>query len=61
MRCTECGWPLSEGETISTHRTSEGQVSYLRCPCGAIAVRLRQPPPSTPVIDVVVGRGLTAG
>jgi hypothetical protein len=42
MRCTECGWPLAETELVSTHRTSEGFVSYRRCMCGRITIQLRE-------------------
>jgi len=40
MRCTECGWPLAETELVSTHRTSEGFVSYRRCICGGFTIQL---------------------
>ena len=40
MRCSACGWPATEAEVLSRHRTSEGIVSYLRCVCGELTVRL---------------------
>lgn len=42
-RCPRCGWPtLAEGGAarLSRHATSAGQLSYLRCVCGARLVVL---------------------
>jgi hypothetical protein len=34
---------------LSRHRTSEGMVSYLRCVCGELTVRLDPPVGAAPV------------
>jgi hypothetical protein len=40
--CPTCGWPESDVyEVLSRHFTSEGVVTYSRCVCGEIQVRLR--------------------
>ncbi|WP_067548090.1 hypothetical protein [Nocardia crassostreae] len=39
--CEHCGWPDSQPfETLSRHRTSEGVVTYTRCACGSVRMRL---------------------
>ncbi|MEV5751439.1 hypothetical protein AB0L00_26760 [Actinoallomurus sp. NPDC052308] len=40
--CPTCGWPGSDVyEVLSRHLTSEGVVTYSRCVCGEVQVRLR--------------------
>ena len=40
--CPTCGWPDSDvHEVLSRHFTSEGVVTYSRCVCGEVRVRLR--------------------
>jgi len=37
--CPTCGWPTGEPyEVISHHRTSEGVITWSRCPCGRLQV-----------------------
>jgi hypothetical protein len=43
MGCPSCGWPTTEAEVLSRHRTSEGIVHYLRCVCGRLTVRVLDP------------------
>lgn len=39
--CPRCGWPQDQVyEVLSRHVTSEGVVSYTRCACGEIQVRV---------------------
>ncbi|TDB81516.1 hypothetical protein E1264_32645 [Actinomadura sp. KC216] len=41
--CPRCGWPESEAyEVLSRHLTSEGVVTYTRCACGEVQVRVRR-------------------
>jgi len=42
-----------ETELVSTHRTSEGFVSYRRCMCGQITIQLREhrDNPGAPVVS----------
>ena len=54
--CPHCGWPRSEVyEVLSRHLTSEGVVSYTRCACGELEVRVQ---PFAP--GAVVGTAGTA-
>ncbi|GLZ05150.1 hypothetical protein Acsp03_26160 [Actinomadura sp. NBRC 104412] len=40
--CPRCGWPQSDVyEVISRHLTSEGVVTYTRCACGAVQIRVQ--------------------
>ncbi|MEV6768112.1 hypothetical protein AB0N05_05705 [Nocardia sp. NPDC051030] len=40
-QCPQCGWPTTQPfQTLSTHRTSEGTVTYTRCVCGAVRMWL---------------------
>ncbi|TDD71837.1 hypothetical protein [Actinomadura rubrisoli] len=40
--CPRCGWPVTEAyEVLSRHLTSEGVVSYTRCACGEVQVRVQ--------------------
>ncbi|MEV5707884.1 hypothetical protein [Actinoallomurus sp. NPDC052274] len=40
--CPTCGWSDSDVyEVLSRHLTSEGVVTYSRCVCGEVQVRLR--------------------
>lgn len=40
--CPRCGWPEAElYEIISRHLTSEGVVTYTRCACGEVQVRIQ--------------------
>ena len=42
--CSTCGRPTDElAEVVSTHRTSRGVISYQRCLCGRLHVRLQRP------------------
>ncbi|WP_344598651.1 hypothetical protein [Actinomadura vinacea] len=46
--CPRCGWPQSDVyEVLSRHLTSEGVVTYTRCACGAVQMRVQpfQPGP----------------
>lgn len=55
--CPDCGWPdTAVHEVLSHHRTSEGLVTWARCQCGALQVRLHHAGPSE-----TVARGRTAG
>jgi hypothetical protein len=54
MRCSACGWPATEAEVLSRHRTSEGIVSDLRCVCGELTVRLD---PGAGCVVATAGRG----
>lgn len=37
--CPACGWPTAEPyEVISSHRTSEGTITWSRCSCGRLQV-----------------------
>lgn len=39
--CRHCGWPQSEVyEVLSRHLTSEGLVTYTRCVCGVVQMRV---------------------
>lgn len=41
--CPRCGWPESQVyEVLSRHLTSEGVVSYTRCACGGVQVRVQR-------------------
>jgi len=57
MGCAECGWPLAETELVSTHRTSEGVISYRRCMCGRITIQLREQGGAANLGALVVGTG----
>lgn len=37
-RCAPCGRPLDDTPALSSHRTSQGLISYRRCACGRISV-----------------------
>ena len=39
--CRRCGEPvvLAWATVVSSHATSQGAVSYVRCPCGGLAIR----------------------
>ncbi|QXJ20350.1 hypothetical protein AGRA3207_001044 [Actinomadura graeca] len=51
--CPRCGWPQTEVyEVLSRHLTSEGVVSYTRCACGEMQVRVQ---PYTPGAVVTAG------
>jgi hypothetical protein len=40
--CPTCAWPVSESyEVISRHVTSDGIVTYSRCVCGEVRIRLQ--------------------
>lgn len=40
--CPVCAWPESEPyEVLSRHVTSDGLVTYSRCACGEVRVRLQ--------------------
>ncbi|MUN36531.1 hypothetical protein GNZ18_07950 [Actinomadura sp. NEAU-AAG5] len=40
--CPRCGWPQTQVyEVLSRHLTSEGVVSYTRCACGEVQVRVQ--------------------
>ncbi|MEW2353888.1 hypothetical protein [Spirillospora sp. NPDC029432] len=40
--CPRCGWPQSEiYQVLSRHLTSTGVVTYTRCACGAVQMRLQ--------------------
>ncbi|TYB37985.1 hypothetical protein [Actinomadura chibensis] len=40
--CPRCGWPESEVyDVLSRHLTSEGVVTYTRCACGEVQVRVQ--------------------
>jgi hypothetical protein len=40
--CPRCGWPQSDVyEILSRHLTSEGVVTYTRCACGAVQLRVQ--------------------
>lgn len=55
-RCGGCGHPQSDpAETVSTHATSEGLVTYTRCGCGALQIRLARWDSSPPRV-VAEGR-----
>jgi hypothetical protein len=41
-QCPSCGWPQSEVyQVLSRHLTSEGLVTYTRCVCGAVQMRVQ--------------------
>ena len=42
VACRRCGEPIVVrwAEVISSHRTSEGTVAYVRCPCGGLGISL---------------------
>lgn len=40
--CPRCGWPEAETyEVLSRHLTSQGVVTYTRCACGGVQVRVQ--------------------
>lgn len=41
--CVDCGWPDTNWQVVSRHRTSEGVVVWTRCVCGALQVWLHRP------------------
>lgn len=48
--CPDCGWPDSAAhEVLSEHRTSDGRVTWVRCQCGALQVRVDPTGPSETV------------
>ncbi|MFI0483289.1 hypothetical protein [Actinomadura sp. 9N215] len=48
--CPRCGWPESQVyEVLSRHLTSEGVVTYTRCACGEVQVRVQRFEPGTVV------------
>jgi hypothetical protein len=63
QRCTACGWPLGERETVvSRHRVAAGVIRYARCVCGRLRVWLdpeRTDPHRAAAVTglVVEGRG----
>ncbi|MWK38831.1 hypothetical protein GEV43_35600 [Actinomadura sp. J1-007] len=51
--CPGCGWPQAEVyEVLSRHLTSEGVVTYTRCACGEMQVRVQ---PYGPAAVVAAG------
>jgi hypothetical protein len=42
VACRRCGKPIVVrwAEVVSSHRTSEGTVAYVRCPCGGLGISL---------------------
>ncbi|SNS46670.1 hypothetical protein SAMN05443665_1004170 [Actinomadura meyerae] len=43
MECPRCGWPESDVyEVLSRHLTSEGVVTYTRCACGRLQMRVQR-------------------
>ncbi|WP_433337319.1 hypothetical protein [Spirillospora sp. CA-294931] len=48
--CPGCGWPQGEVyEVLSRHLISEGVVTYTRCACGVVQVRVQPFEPAAPV------------
>ena len=42
--CADCGWPDTDRQVVSRHRTSEGVIVWTRCIiCGALQVWLHRP------------------
>jgi hypothetical protein len=40
--CPRCGWPEAETyEVLSRHLTSQGIVTYTRCACGEVQIRIQ--------------------
>lgn len=47
--CIDCGWPHTDAEVVSRHRTSQGLVVWSRCVCGALQIWLYRPGAATSV------------
>jgi hypothetical protein len=56
--CSRCGWPVGQPfEIVSRHRTSEGVVTWTRCPCGQLRVA-REGAAAAPSTEVVAERAV---
>ena len=47
--CIDCGWPNTDGQVVSRHRTSQGVVVWSRCVCGALQIWLHRPGGATSI------------
>ena len=48
---------IHEWSPLSSHTTSEGQVGYVRCPCGAHSVELTPRPARAAAFTIAVLEG----
>lgn len=40
--CVDCGWPDTDAQVVSRHRTSQGMLVWRWCVCGALQVWLHR-------------------